>query len=243
MGFEFGGSIITLIIKFVAGYLIFTIGRWFVLPSLGFQHHFADNMIIINLWRILIFLVNKIFSYIVAGLFVIYIVWWVIKTFIPEWILFIPLRMIFLAIPPFPPLTDAGILPLYDNLINVATSNDNFGTRIIKFIKALAGFLMQGTGWITGGFPKRMSEEGQATRPNDAKEKPKSKKPLSANSADELQIQNDYLQCLEENMDNTDPSSMNWQEKIQTQIKNNQTNMQCKLQSLNTLSNILSFKM
>lgn len=236
------GAAITKMVQFVTVYLLFQIGRWFILPSLGFQYHFKNPVIVI-LWQVLLYLCNMIFHWVVALLFAIYVVWWIIKTYFPEYILFLPFRSMFLAITPFPPLTDAGILPLYDNLVHILISGDDFKTRLIRFGKAVTGFLMQGSGWITGGLPQRLSEEGQQPKQTQSPQSQSSEAAVvTPPSMDQLQVQNEYLQCVEENTLPIDPAAAAWTDKVQLQINNNNTNMQCRLQSLQSLSNILSLK-
>ena len=142
------GAVISTMVMFVTVYLLVQLGVMMVnslLPGHGLGTYLHFNIALIQrIEEIFMYIMSMIFWCIVWCLLVIYIVWWVIKTFIPEWVLFIPLRMMFLAVTPFPPLTDAGILPLYDNIVGILFSGDSIGNRLIRFIRSVTGFLAAG---------------------------------------------------------------------------------------------------
>ena len=243
-------GIIKLMVLFVTIYIIWQIIRYtlMLMPSLGFNNYF-DNVVVNVGYAGLMSVCNMIFHWIIACLLVIYIVWWVIKTFVPEWVLFIPLRMIFLAIPPFPPLTDAGILPLYDNLVHIVLSNDGPKERLVRFFKTVTGFLITGTEFVVGplgeNIKAKMNEPNNNGTNSTNKTSNNNNNNNGGNGVDStngkqfLQMQEDYLKCIEEGTTPIDSANSTWVDQIQQKINNNNTSMQCRLQTLSHVANII----
>lgn len=96
------------------------------------------------LWCILIFLI------------IMFILWLIIKCLIPcnIWILFIriPVRSILLAIPPFPELTEAGILPFMERLLKLFTSPLIFLKKFGMSSNGTALFLIKASRYVIKTF-------------------------------------------------------------------------------------------
>ncbi len=109
------------------------------------------------LYAIYIFLYLN-FNIVFWILLFIFVVWLIIKYIIPVvWLLFIPfipfiipipLRAILLAIPPFPQLTDAGILPFMEKILNIIISPGSLINILRSIFEDTFDFLYTSTNYI-----------------------------------------------------------------------------------------------
>lgn len=106
-----------------------------------------------------ILLLSKIcFWFILTVLFMIFIFWLIIRYIVPVLIFIpipfipffipLPLRNLMLKIPPLPALTDAGILPLFDNLMNTIFTSDELKRKIENSFNYIGEYLYTSTKYL-----------------------------------------------------------------------------------------------
>lgn len=104
-------------ILFIAAYCLWFILRWAVLPHLKIFPYIPPQFIWVNLYNALAYIGTTLFHWVLAGLFFIWVLWRIIKQFVPFFIFIVPVRPILLALPPFPQLEAVGIFALFDELV------------------------------------------------------------------------------------------------------------------------------
>lgn len=194
-----------------------------------------------------------VFGLLLMFLLIIFVIWMIIRYIIPAviWIplfFFIPIRAILLAIPPFPELTDAGILPLMERLLNVFISSDAFMKRIGISAQAVASFLITSTRYVFGNiFPgynpdKYYNSKNDPSRGYESSKKEdtdqgtieynKQKKEVTdfyTNSI--ISIENEKINCVRKMTKEITPN-MDFMEKSQIQASNAGVYAQCIAKSL-----------
>lgn len=155
----------TFITVFITCCLLYFAG-YFALKNLNLTKRLVGDNEILNPWItpanefswfiagiILQFLVH-FFGCVLMFLIIIFILWMIIKYIIPYAIpiippfVWIPIRPILLAIPPFPEFTEAGILPLMERLFNVFGGGSILLRKIGMSIEAILAFLVKGSRYV-----------------------------------------------------------------------------------------------
>ena len=248
-------GIIDTIVAFIALYLVFQIGRWFILPHMkvgvfSFSKG-IDGVVIRSIYGVLLYIANAIFHWILAVLFCIYVVWIIIKKFVPEMIIFIPIRMMLLALPPFRPLEDAGILPLIDDIVNILTSGGTIMDKLRAVFNALYNFLQRASGYVASIFnifkfnvpevKKTPEEPLEQTAPVNNPEPIEESSSSQMSPTETLTIQNAYNTCIENNTLQI-PDTLSAMEIAANILHNSQVPTQCQFQSFDASQKLLSLK-
>lgn len=228
-------SFIDLMILFIVVYLLVMIGRWFVLPHLKVFPNIPPQFLWTTGVKVVLYAMNAIFHYILMALLIIYILWIIIKRFFPNFP--IPLRMIFLRLPPFRPLERAGVLPLIDRIVKTILSTAPLPDRLISAGTAFATFVAKSVAFVF----KTVGINPPADRyVGESDPKPVSESPFNAD--EEREIRESYLQCVEESTISTTPD-MTPSQRQQADVKNTTNTTLCKVKMLSTYSDILSQRM
>ena len=258
-------GIIDTIVLFVTAYLLFQIGRWTILPHLKvgvFSFPGADGMIFKTIMYMFLSIMTMIFHWIIAILFAIYVLWKIIKTYVPELIFIFPVRSILLAMPPFPPLEAAGILPLYDNIVNTLLSGDSILVKLRNIVFALIGFLRSSMNYILsfigiGGkktivvpvppppivSDSKIEADKQSNKQSqDTYLQSKATSDSKITPAQKQEIHSSYLRCIEENVPPLPPDASAIETAYYT-LKSSTTTVQCQANAFNAYSDILSLQM
>ena len=244
----FKNGIISFIINFIVLYILFQVCRWFILPHLKIGVYALPPQVVWRtLWAGLTVVLNAVFHWVLAILFCIYVIWMIIKRYVPEMILFIPLRAMLLAIPPFPPLEQAGILPLIDDIVNIIFSGDSFMNRIRRFFIAIYNFFRNAGRYVIellGGSvgykpPERIEPPPPPTNEIKADQEEVPDDPETLSTQDKSTIRAAYLACLEKNVAPI-PANMATFDKIKLMLNNQGVTAQCQLDSFNAYSKVIS---
>lgn len=230
---------IDVMVLFIAAYLLWAILRWAVLPHLKVFPYIPPQAFWVNLYSAAAGAATAVFHWVLMGLFCIWVVWFIIKNFIPAWILFIPLRMILLAIPPFPQLEAAGILPLIDKVFWLIVSTLPLKDRLVgagrafqEYISTSMWYVIDGVrGFTTGPPPNRPPSERSPPPPSQEPD----------HEFRDKETEEEYSACIEENTQTIYPE-MTGLEKAQAMAKNSGVKATCSLKKLESMSRMLQYR-
>lgn len=172
-------------------------------------------------------LVSSLFTFIIAILLFLYILWKIIKMCVPNFP--IPFKLILLSIPPFPDLEKARIFALFDGIFGVILGRGTMGKRLTNFAYIIKDFLQANSSMLYD----QMKQNSRSNEDNDSG--------AGGNfTAAERQMVNDQVQqCIEENTTHVTPDM-----DAVTTARLNATNMQnkliCELNKLKLYSNLQS---
>lgn len=232
--------IIDYIVLFIVIYLLVMIGRWFVLPHLKVFPNIPPQWLWTSIVGVIMYAFNAIFHYILMALLIIYIIWMIIKLFVPNFP--IPIKRILLRMPPFYQLDKAGILPLIDRVRRLIFSTMTLSERVKGAGSAIGGFLASSTTYTLnklGMDVPRIPYTGVPPPPQkQRKERKPSKKQILARKIAENESQQAYLQCIEESLIPI-TASMSDEEKKAASVRNQQNTALCKVDQIGTYSTIM----
>jgi hypothetical protein len=201
------------------------------------------------LWRglygVFVFLMNLIFKWILLFLILVYITWLIIKKYVPNFP--IPFKMILLRMPPWRPLEKAGVLQLIDSLRKIIFSNQSVEGRLSGVGRAVGNFFGKSLIYVQSYTRAKISGVRTPAPPTYSVSGPssseaairKGSKPSPYEEDEVQQIQDEYLQCIEEE---TIPiyNDMGGMEKAQALIKNSSASTKCKVKSMQSYSKLIS---
>ncbi len=217
------------------------IGRWFVLPHLKVFPNIPPQWLWTSIVGVIMYIFNAIFHYIIMILIIIYILWLIIRKFVPNFP--IPIRRILLRLPPFRPLEQAGILPLMDRVRKVIFSRLPVSKRLMNAGEAIGLFLASSTTFIMNKFgmnvPTLPFAGGTTEDVKPYKERKLSKKEKAKQEAEDREVRESYLQCIEESIIPITPT-MTTAEKEANAFRNQQNTLICKIDQMRNYSRILS---
>jgi hypothetical protein len=232
---------IQIMVLFIAAYLLWMIARWLILPHLKIFPYIPPQILWVTLYNILAYIATMVFHWVLMALLIIYIIWIIIKKFVPNFP--IPFKTILLAIPPFPPLEAAGILPLIDNMVNILLSGMPFGERLRAAGTAFGEYIMKSVTFILGSIKDKIPV---GTLPADSPKQVQQSTPAPDETDpdkkfQQKEIDQEYSQCVEEN---TIPVTEDLKgiSKAQAMIKNSAAKSQCKMQMLQAYSRALEYQ-
>jgi hypothetical protein len=154
--------------------------------------------------------------------------------------------------PPWKPLTDAGILQFIDKIRSIFISRDSFNKRMYTLGNAFAGFFKDSFVYLRRTFGAHLHNEPRPSsdiiRPagntSSDYDEPKKKKTVrrsaraSMYANEELgQVRDEYLQCIEEN--SVPVFADMGMETAQAITKNRSAATICKLNMMKTYSNLM----
>lgn len=223
-------------VLFIVIYLLVMIGRWFVLPHLKVFPNIPPSWLWTSIVGVILAIFTAIFHYILIALVIIYILWIIIKKFVPNFP--IPFKKILLRLPPFRPLERAGILPLIDDVRKILFSVMPLKDRVEKAGRSIGRFLSRSFGFVLGmagikfdGVSSQPSRRRGGAEDDDSALSP----------AEALEVQEAYLQCIEESITPITPE-MTTVEKQKLGLRNQQNSVICKLRQLDIQARIIGDK-
>jgi hypothetical protein len=234
------------------------VGRVFVFEHIEvFLKGLPPTQVWHPIMRLTFSVINSLFHWILIFLVIMYILYVIIRTFVPKIILLgfipIPLRAILLAITPLYELRVAGIFPLFDAIIGAIFSRASIGARLISVIRAIARFLAgpfyllrgQGHKVVINGPnfdpdapllpPPEKGDQFHDDNEGEAKYDPS----LSPN--ENRYIQKDYQQCISENY-STPTEDMSPEEKSLVTAKNSGMKVLCDVKRLQSYGKLVTAK-
>lgn len=126
------------------------IGRMLVLPAVDkIFPNLPPVPVIKGIYTVVLEGTKAIFHYILIFLLIMYVIYCIIRKFVPEMIIFIPLRQPLLDLTPLYELRVSGIFPLMDRLTDVVLSSMPFSQRLYGVFTGVGEFLMKSIGFIS----------------------------------------------------------------------------------------------
>jgi len=233
---------IHLAVLFITIYLLWAILRWTVLPHLKVFPYIPPQSILVPAYNTLAAIATAFFHWILAILVCIYIVWYIINTYVPEMILFFPVRSMLLAIEPFPALTKAGILPYMDKIRKIlfsvmpfkarlkatwSATQEFFDTSIRHVLESLRTEVHIAPPNISLGISSSAAAAEAAKTPDQR---------MQEQEADEL-----FQQCLEENTTPVDADATIG-DRLYAATQNSSVRTICAVRRLQTLASTASYR-
>lgn len=219
----------------IVGYIFFHIARWFVLPKIRIFPYIYPEFIWVNLYNLFLALSHQVFGYILMFLLIMYVIWLIIKWFIPNFPL--PFKKILLRLPPIYQLEKSGIFGLMDGVRKTIISNDRLNRRLARVGYSISQFLIRssafmGKGLHDMGVPVPIAQDTtRSATMDDGKS--------AFTQEEEAKANDEVAQCLEENTLPIFPE-MSGVEKAKITLQNATTEIKCKAKSINAFSNILA---
>lgn len=237
-------------ILFIVIYLMFMVGRWIVLPHLKIFPYIPPQILWVTLYNIIVYAASMVFHWVLIALVIIYIIWIIIKKYFPDFP--IPLKTIFLALTPFKPLEQAGVLPLIDDVKGILTGGGGFGARLERAMNAIGNFLRTSAEYVKSEAISKAQSGGQSVSGKVNNVNPYSSQPNSTanagsssggflSSGEERQIDDEFNQCIEEN---TVPiyTDIESSAKLPLMIKNSQASVECRLKILDAYRKLTTYR-
>lgn len=243
---------------FIVAYLMWFIMRWFVLPHLRIFPYIPPMWLWTSLYGIFVYVMNWLFTWILLYLIICYVSWKVILAIIPDFP--IPLQSILLDMAPWKPLLEARVLQFMDELVKVFVSADSIkkrawraGNSTANFLKSSFFYIQKEIGFRSGKDPVKPNAEQTVKPPSNEKysndtgrkdPQPKrrnavrrSTRPSPFENDEMKQIQDEYLQCVEENSVPVYPGQ--GLETAQAIVKNKSASSICMLNMMKTYNNLM----
>ena len=182
------------------------IGRFIILPHLKVGVYALKPYGLWDfLWKVIIKILFKIFSYIIMALHCLWIIWLIIKKYVPNFP--IPLKNMLLKIAPFPQLERSGIFYLFGACWGAILSTSPIKDRLTRVGYALADFFTRNMdlAFSTIGLHDTVEKIQYATRDKsgapqpDPYRNPEPPIPPSFTDYENREIDDMYQQCIEEN--------------------------------------------
>lgn len=230
---------------FIVVYVLWMTLRWLVLPHLRIFPYIKPQWLWVTMYNIFCYVMNMIFFWIILFLLIVYITWLIIRR-LPNFP--IPIKRMLLRMSPWRPLAEAGVLPLIDDIRKIIFSADGFERRLTRTAEAFGNFFDKSFSFLAklvrakaNNTPEPDNITFNNREDNGLVVKPVRKGVNQGTSYEQEevdQIQDDYLQCLEEGVV---PVYDNMGFETAKAIAQNQTNStMCKIQSFTTYSNVLN---
>jgi hypothetical protein len=203
---------IMIAVMFIVGYVYFVLLSFLRLPHLKvFAYALPPHDKIIMGWDGLKQALAKLFAAICIALLLLWILWIIIKKFVPNFP--IPFKLILLKIPPFPQLERTGIFALMSAIVRLIGGDEKGWKRVGSFFKVVASFIAINTElWLNlvgiqttpKNKPTPNTDRSSANPPMSAEDRKRrnreeAEKQPPFESSEQRQIDDEYQQCLEEN--------------------------------------------
>lgn len=227
---------------FIVVYLLWMCIRWLVLPHLRIFPYIQPQWLWVTAYNTFSYVMNMLFFWIILFLIIVYITWLIIRR-LPNFP--IPLRRILLRLSPWRPLIKAGVLPLMDNIRKIVWSTDALDKRLTRTAAAFGEFFNKSFSYLSGFVKSKSTNQSppaggvQFDVMSDAPPVNDRVKQTVSYEPDEInQIQDEYLQCIEQ--DSVPVYEGSGIEIANAMARNQMNRTMCKLQSFTTYSNLLN---
>lgn len=235
-------------IMLVVGFIYFFIVKWIRLPHLNvFVYAFPP---LIRVWNNMKGMMIQAVGWILAFFLLMYVIWKVIKLFIPDIPIF-PLRKMLLRIPPLPQLEKTGMFKLFDGVYNAIFQKGKWDERSLRIAGGLGGFLetysdqllgMMGLGSLAPSVPNKVTLPPPPPSREEILQRNRNRQPAAGTEKSEVRkTDEEFRQCMEENVVPVEPDIS----KLQLQLieaKNTVSRTICKVKYLNSFVHMLNGK-
>ena len=233
---------IHLAVLFITIYLLWAILRWTVLPHLKIFPYIPPQAILVPAYNILAGAATAVFHWVLALLVFIYVLWYLINKYVPETILFFPVRSVILAIEPFPSLVKAGIIPYFDKLRRIIFSIMPFKQRLRSTWSATQEFFDTSIRHVLVS----LRNEVHIAPPNISLSVSRSAAAAEAAKTPDQRMQDQeaeeiFQQCLEENTTPVDADA-SIGDRLYAATQNSSVRTICAIRRLQTLANVVSYR-
>jgi hypothetical protein len=179
-----------------------------------------------------------------------YGLWVLIKTFMPNFP--IPLRSIFLAIPPFKQLEKSGMFAFIGGLLKALFGRTKFITKMGRVGKVFADFIARNTDVVLGvlGIKKAFTgdayAEGEAYLPQSEEERKRRNAERQRENvfdkSDDRKMDDELMQCIEENTAHV-TEDMSKFERSMVEQRNSVNRILCKARRIQAMTRTLTGKL
>ena len=246
--------IIELIVLLVTIYLLWMTLRWLVLPHLKIFPYIPPEALWVNLYNIAAGAATAVFWIVLTFIVALWIAWRLIKMFVPDNILGIPLGSAITGSTPFREFEQAGIFRFLDEILDVIMRFAPFKETLKGLWKACQNFYQRSLGYVFSKLRREynvtdaLSGRGSGGRqafnfaPQDG---PDGDPDAGGGSPEEQAMRRDvtdtYLQCLEENRIAVDPDASSG-DRIRVAIRNSTVRAMCGAKKINTYATLMSYR-
>lgn len=227
-----------MLILFIVGFVWFNIVSLLRFPHLRvFVYALEPRGLWLGIWNAIRNILIHILGYIILFLVIMYFIWLFIKKVIPNFP--IPLKMILLKIPPFPQLEKAGLFTFIGNILKAAFGGGRFAKRLKLVGITFRDFVARNTYRILAALgikitmPITIGDTTITPAKPEKKRKSKKKKKFDLDAAQKMD--DELVQCLEENLATITPD-MSPNEKKVVLAKNVIARTVCKARSIQSWS-------
>ena len=201
--------------------------------------------------RLVFSIINSMFHWILLFLVIMYIIYLLIKMYVPNIWPILPLKNILLAITPLYELRRAGVFGLFDAVVGIIFSTSSIPDRFRRLGRAFGRFLagpafllrdnakqvVVGKDMNSSENAKREQAEDQFT--DDTEGEPTYES--SSSPAENRYIQKEYQQCISESYI-TPTEDMSNEEKAIVTVRNNTSKIICDVKKIQSYGTIMSSK-
>ena len=253
--------IIELIVLCITIYLLWMTLRWLVLPHLKVFPYIPPEALWVNLYNIAAGSATAVFWIVLTFIVALWIAWRLIKMFVPDNILGIPLGSAITGSTPFREFEQAGIFRFFDEILVVILNFAPFKETLKGLWRACQNFYQRSLSYVFSKLRREYNVTDALTRAaggsgaggrqtfgfNFAPQEGPDGDPDDAGggSPEEQAMRRDvtdtYLQCLEENRIAVDPDASSG-DRMRVAIRNSTVRAMCGAKKINTYATLMSYR-
>jgi|APGre2960657444_1045066.scaffolds.fasta_scaffold12917_4 hypothetical protein len=253
--------IIELIVLLITIYLLWMTLRWLVLPHLKIFPYIPPEALWAGLYNGIAAGATAAFWMVLTAIICLWIVWRLVKMFIPDNILGIPLGSAITGSTPFREFEQAGIFRLFDEILDVIMRFMPFKETIKGLWAACQNFYRTSLSFVfsklrreydvTAAVQGRFGAPGSGGAPTinfsgkTAYDGPDSDPDVIRGDADEQDMHRDvddvYLQCVDENRIATDADASAG-DRLRIAVRNSTVRAMCGAKKMKTYATLMSYR-
>lgn len=255
--------VIQWIVVGISLYLLWATLRWIVLPHLKIFPYIPPEALWVNAYNVLAAFATAAFWMVLAFLIALWAVWKVVKKFVPYTIMGIPFGKKILRSSPLREFTDAGIIPLIDDiykaLVDMFIKFVPFKTTLKAIWAACQKFYRNSLSYVFKNIRteyrideildkerNRKRKRHDVTIPEKGPYEPDDEDPEdAAATADEnlmrKEVEDDYLQCVDESTIAVAPDATAT-DRAYAAVRNGATRTMCGMRKMRTYATLMEYR-
>lgn len=244
-------------------YLLWATLRWIVLPHLKIFPYIPPEALWVNAYNVLAAVGTAVFWMVLAFMIALWAVWKVVKLYVPYTIMGIPFGKKILRSSPLRDFTDAGIIPLIDDifkaLVNMFVKFVPFKATLRAIWAACQKFYRTSLSYVFKNIRTEYRIDEILNREKNRKRKRQSvtladKGPYepddedpedAAETADEnlmrKEVEDDYLQCVDESTVAVAPDAT-VTDRVYAAARNGTARTICGMRKMRTYANLMEYR-
>jgi hypothetical protein len=237
-------GVITLAVFLIVGYILFLIIRTPILPMTRIGPGTLPPVeITLKIWNITLSLLLSLFIWVALIIVIFYVLYKTIKRVLKKTksLIVAIICKVLLNTSPFPQFVKSGLFTLIDKLINIITTRATISGRLVKVGKAIGYFV-----YDASAFELETAKEGAQEMINTGKSNISNTNENDTSSFltqnDENLVQNQYDQCIEENIIDISPD-LSGVDRTTAIVKNGSMRTICKAKQLQSYIDIISYRL